>query len=286
MRDRGRLPNGSRARRSATTSSARLRQDAEVRVLERTLLSGQRYDVDPRVEQRTQRGGIHGDRIVDREPQGGQSISGARALRSDARASQRVARGRRISRERHGVRRPPGGADVGRRAGPQDLPLVENDEAVRDALRFVEIVRRKQDRAVPRAERDDERAQHLGHLWVERGPGLVEQQDRWIVYEGPCDRDLLAHTARERRELAIEDVVEPEKLRQLRGPNVRVGDVVEPREEAEIGPQRHSLVERWLIGDEATPRAHRVRVLLDRNAVDQDLALARREDPADDPARG
>ena len=83
------------------------------------------------------------------------------------------------------------------------------------------------------------------------------------MHESPGDRDLLAHAARERRELAIEDVVEPEELRELRGPNVRVRYVVEPREEAEIGPQRHPLVERWLIGDEATPRADRVRVLLD-----------------------
>ena len=135
-----------------------------------------------------------------------------------------------------------------------------------------------------RAQRDDEPTQHLGHLGVERGRGLVEKQDRRIVHQGARDRDLLPHPARERRELAVEDVVEPKELRELRSADVRLRDVVEPCEEGEIGAQRHPLVERWLIGDEAAASPDCVRVLPHRDPVHEDIALTRREDPADDPA--
>ncbi len=63
-------------------------------------------------------------------------------------------------------------------------------------------------------------------------------------------------------------------------------DVVEAREEAEIAPQRHALVQRRLVGDEAASSAHSVCILAYRDAIDEDVAFARREDPTDDPARG
>jgi len=106
------------------------------------------------------------------------------------------------------------------------------------------------------------------------------------VDQGAGDRDLLPHPSREGGEPAVEHVVEAEELRELRGARVRVGDVVEPREEAEVAAKRHALVERGLVGDEPTARADRVGVLCYRYPVDEHVAFARCEDPADDAARG
>jgi len=86
------------------------------------------------------------------------------------------------------------------------------------------------------------------------------------------------------RAIPVEHVVETEQLRELRGPSVWVRDVVQAREEPEIPAQGHALVERRLIGDEAAPRAHSVRILFHGDPVNQDVSLGRREDPADDPA--
>ena len=80
------------------------------------------------------------------------------------------------------------------------------------------------------------------------------------MHQGSRDGDFLAHAARERREPSVKHVVESEQLRELRGPSVRVRDVVQPREEPEVSAQGHALVERRLIGDEPASRAHAVRV--------------------------
>ena len=83
---------------------------------------------------------------------------------------------------------------------------VEDDNAVRDALRFVEIVGAEEDRPVPRAERHDERPQRARGLGIERGGGLVEQEHRRVVHQATRDRDLLLHAARERAEADVETV--------------------------------------------------------------------------------
>ena len=114
-----------------------------------------------------------------------------------------------------------------------------------------------------RAKRDDERAERLGHLGIERGRGLVEQKDGRIVHESASDGHLLAHAAGERAEPAIEDVVEAEQLRELRRPPRGLVDVVETTKERQVCAKRHALVERGLIGDEATSRSDGVRIIPD-----------------------
>src|SRR5207249_11108880 len=56
-------------------------------------------------------------------------------------------------------------------------------------------------------------------------------------------------------------------------------------EESEIRAERHALVERGLIRDHAAALAHAVRIGSDRDAVDEHVALARRQDAGDDAAR-
>src|SRR5206468_3041927 len=90
----------------------------------------------------------------------------------------------------------------------------------------------------------------------------------------------------ERAEPLVEHVVEAEELRKGHGPSVWVSDVVETREETEIDAKRHALVQRGLVGHEPAAGSHAVGIRSDREPVDENVAITRGEDPADDPARG
>jgi len=121
----------------------------------------------------------------------------ARGLGRDARARERLARAAAVARRTKRC------SSAGRPARTsvvdpvrRTFALVKDDHAVRDALRLVEIVRCQEDRAVARAKRNDESAQHLRSR-VERGRGLVEQQDRRIVHQGSRDMATFWRIARE-----------------------------------------------------------------------------------------
>src|SRR6266850_2422744 len=128
------------------------------------------------------------------------------------------------------------------------------------------------------ARSDTMKARSERGLRVQRGGGLVEQEDRWVVHQAARDGDLLLHAARERAQTDLESVREAEQLRELRRAALRLGDVVEMAEEPQISTKRHALVERGLVGDHTAAGADAVGIVAYRDAVDQHVALARRED--------
>src|SRR6185503_12254519 len=177
-------------------------------------------------------------------------------------------------------------AQVSRESRSRDLAAIEDDDAVGDALRLVEIVRAEKDRAVASAQRNDERAKRACGLGVERGRGLVEQEDGRVMHETARDRDLLFHPARERAEADVETVRQAEQLRELLGAARSVGDVVQMAEERQVGAKGHALVERGLVGHHAATAADPARIGAHRDPVDEYVTLARSEDACDDAARG
>src|SRR5207247_70513 len=117
---------------------------------------------------------------------------------------------------------------------PHDPTLVKDDDAVGDTLRFVEVVRRQEDRAMARAERDDEATERLRHLRIERRARLVQEQHRRIVHERTRDGDLLQHAPREGPEPPIQHIVKPEERDDLAGVDLErgVGECDDPVESA------------------------------------------------------
>ena len=62
-----------------------------------------------------------------------------------------------------------------------DEPLVEDGDAVREPLGFVEVVRRDEDRAAGGAPLVEEHPHAARHLGIEARGRLVEQQNRRVV---------------------------------------------------------------------------------------------------------
>ena len=80
-----------------------------------------------------------------------------------------------------------------RRAVEREQPLVKHGDAVGQPLRFVEIVRRDEDRASCRAPLVEQASDAASDLGIEARGRLVEQQDRRRVQQRARQRDLLPH---------------------------------------------------------------------------------------------
>ena len=191
---------------------------------------------------------------------------------------------RRIAADHDHGARPAARAEGRGRGDPDDAAAVHDDDAIGDALHLVEVVGAQEDRAVPRPERDDELAEGLRHLGVERRRGLVEQEHRRVVHGRAGDRGLLLHAAGERAETLFEDGRQPEERAEVGDACLRARDIVEAAEEAEVGAEGQPLVERGCVGDHPAPRTHPVRVRAHREAVHGHVPRARREDAGDDAA--
>src|SRR6185436_4540410 len=69
-------------------------------------------------------------------------------------------------------------------------------------------------------------AQEEARLLVERGEGLVHQQDAWLGGEGARDGHPLPHAARQLRRIAPFETLQPDECDEVRGPfhPLRLGD--------------------------------------------------------------
>jgi len=84
----------------------------------------------------------------------------------------------------------------------------------------------------------------------------------------------------------VQSIRETEEQGELVHASTRIGHAVEAAEEVEICAQRHAVIDRRLVGHEtaATPNGRGIGP--DRDPVNDDVSVARREDPRDDAARG
>src|SRR5581483_2783726 len=80
----------------------------------------------------------------------------------------------------------------------EQLPAVEQADAVGELLRLLHVVRAQQDRrVVPLADLADERLHLLLRPWVEARRRLVQQEQNRRGEQRACERDLLLHAARQ-----------------------------------------------------------------------------------------
>ena len=76
-----------------------------------------------------------------------------------------------------------------------DAPVSQYRDPVRQALRFIQVMRAQHDAATGVLEADDQLANRAGCKWIEAGRWLVKENDWWFVQEGARECDLLLHPA-------------------------------------------------------------------------------------------
>ena len=121
-------------------------------------------------------------------------------------------------------------------------------------------------------------------LRVEVRERLVHQERLRLAHDRAPHRDALALAARERRRLAVEQLVEPERLRDLLDPPLPLllRQLAQPQAEGEVLAHRHVRVQRVVLED------HRDVALLRRRlgdvvAADRDVAVGDVLEPGDHP---
>src|SRR5262245_7568694 len=116
--------------------------------------------------------------------------------------------------------------------------------------------------------------QEIGASGVERGEGLVEEQQVWFVQERPRERKPLQHPAGKRRGLFVPRRPEPEALEQGARALSAFGDPVEPAVQIEVLERRQLAVDERLVPEEAEAGA---------GELAPDLPPDRVEQPSDPP---
>ena len=169
-----------------------------------------------------------------------------------------------------------------------DPPVVHDGDAIGHRHRLFLIVRDvdegRTDVAVDLRELD---LQALPQLQVERAERLVEQQNRRSLDEGPRDGDSLLLTAGQLARHPVAEVLEPDEAQGLLNPVARLiarnaihlqpePNVLEDVHVREQGVRLEHGVDRTLV------RRQRV----DAPALNPDLPLGRRDEPADQVERG
>ena len=130
-------------------------------------------------------------------------------------------------------------------------------------------------------------ADDVGRLRVQGRGGLVEEDDRRIVEQGPGDRELLLHALAERAGDVVAPLPEREQA-QVAFDALGAGggvEVVQATEELEVVARRQLVVEARRLGQDADPRPDSVRLLADVEALDRRRALARGDERGEHPDR-
>ena len=111
-------------------------------------------------------------------------------------------------------------------------------------------------------------------LRVEVRERLVHQERLRLAHDRPPHRDALPLPARERRRLAVEQLLEPERLRDLVDAPLplRLRQLLQLEPEGEVLPHRHVRIERVVLEDHRDVALLR-RHLGDVDAADRDVAV-------------
>ena len=163
---------------------------------------------------------------------------------------------------------------------------MEDPDAVGEASRLVEVVRRQQDRRVVLVAQIPNEGLDLALAAdIQTGRRLVEQQKHRRGQERSRDRDLLLHPARQLLERLSQTLLVDAETRQhrndLRARLVRP-DAVQPRRVDEVLHRRQLLEERGLDGDTVDEPLDRELVAPDVQTEDADLAGVRGQERRED----
>src|SRR5581483_5911643 len=171
---------------------------------------------------------------------------------------------------------------VGDRLEEEQPAAVEQADAVGELFGFLHVVRAEQDRGVvPRADLADELLHLLLRARVEARRRLVEEEQHGRGEQGPRERDLLLHPARQAlHRLAAARRREPDPLEDLRDPRVRLPrpHAVEARGVGEVLRRTHLLEEARLDRDAVDEPSHAARLLEHVLAEDARLAAVREQE--------
>src|SRR5204862_4704257 len=139
-----------------------------------------------------------------------------------------------------------------------DAPVVDDDHAVADALRFTELVRRVQERRAVAAKLRQHREQALAALRIDAGRGLVGEHEVRSMQHGAREVQASLHAAREAGRAIVGTLAQA-------GPVERPcdalaahggGQAVEAAEHVEVLAPGHERIERVLLRSDAeTPAA-------------------------------
>ena len=151
-------------------------------------------------------------------------------------------------------------------------PLRQDDDAVGEHDRLLDVVRHEHDRARIGVQRRGEPVLHLqARQRVERGERLVEAEHRPAGEQRARERDALAHPARQLVRPGVLEALEAEVLQQ-RGGALACRGAIEARD-----AQR----ERGVVGG-ARPRQQQVALRHERGGLRLDGARVGRDEPADE----
>ena len=140
--------------------------------------------------------------------------------------------------------------DLPRRAGRDDTSVVDDRDGVAQLLGLVELVRAEQDRLAPIAHLGEGGLEHRDVHRVERGEGLVHQQDVGIVEDRRDVLDLLLVALRQAVRLAVREFGDPEAPEPGEGllASACPRHPVQRREVDQLVDDRHARVETALLG--------------------------------------
>jgi hypothetical protein len=158
--------------------------------------------------------------------------------------------------------------------------LVDNRDALRDALGFLHVVRRQEHGdAFLFVERLDLRPQLVARLRIETERRLVEEQDLRRVQESARDLQTPLHPAREVLDRVVLPLPEFEDLQELFGPLVprRARHAVQDAVELHVFVRRQFLVEARILKHDAEAPPHFGRLRDRVQAVDFERSAGRRE---------
>ena len=135
-------------------------------------------------------------------------------------------------------------AQAGRGVDPQEAAANERD-AVAQAIGFIEVVGREDDRPPGAPELFDRLADDERRLRVERGGRFVEEDDRRVVEQRPGDGELLLHALAERAGHVVAPIPQREQAQVALDPlgSRRRIQPVQPAEELEVGGRAQLVVQ-------------------------------------------
>src|SRR5436190_1546846 len=170
--------------------------------------------------------------------------------------------------------------ELGRRAGRDDLAMVDDRDAVGHPIGFVHVVRGEEDRhTLGRIQILDVRPHLIAALGVESQRRLVEEQDPGGVQEPARDLEAPSHPARERLHEVVPAIPQLEQLEQRLPalPADSARHVVQHTVNVEVLPGGQLAVETGILKDDAESLANFGRILDGIQTVELERAARRAE---------
>src|SRR5688572_12563355 len=175
--------------------------------------------------------------------------------------------------------------DVGDPTLGQHLAAVDDRDAGAELLQLGEDVAADQDRLAECPQLAQQLAQFDSRPWVEPRGRLVEQQDQRVVHERVGQAQALLHPPREGLDVVVALATEIDQLKEIadHAPPVGRPDPVAAREEIEVFPYLHVVVDAERVRHEPEDAANLVRVPGHRHPGDLGRARGWQQEGRQDP---